>query len=256
MTLSYNKINIQYEASFNKLSHVQFPTKEALYSSVSEFSDLIDFIKNDVGNIGNISPSLIFNLWYNDMNLQEIRESLNESNQYYTLINYLIIQLQTTKTQTILNNISDNISEFRNSMDKLDRHQIVISLKGSCFDDPLCDHERHIFKVQDIIEFKQSYLKDYTLKSKKIGDFIKQEFPNDIERFDFKDSDEHSKFPHLHFKKGKPNYGITLFLIDKHFPDIELFKHEDTTKESKLSQQILKILDRQGFKTKINEENN
>ena len=132
-------------------------------------------------------------------------------------------------------------------LNQLSSNQLILSLDNGSFSS--IKHNQHIIQKTDLINFKNLYIKSYFENAKKIGRFLEQEFNNDIKRFDFKDAKEHSKFPHIHFIDNKPYYGVTLFLIDKNFPDCELYKHDEHDKKYKLHKKILKFLDSKGFKT-------
>ena len=142
--------------------------------------------------------------------------------------------------------ISDK-DDLERKLNQLSSNQLILSLNNESFSS--VKHNHHIIKKTDLINFKNKYIESYFEKAKKTGRFLEREFYNDIKRFDYQDAKEHSKFPHIHFVKSKPYYGVTLFLIDKNFPDCELYKHDEHDKKYKLHKKILNFLDSKGFKT-------
>ena len=142
--------------------------------------------------------------------------------------------------------ISDK-DDLEQKLNQLSSNQLILSLNNGSFSS--VKHNHHIIKKTDLINFKNKYIESYFEKAKKTGRFLEREFYNDIKRFDYQDAKEHSKFPHIHFVDSKPYYGVVLFLIDKNFPDSELYKHPEHVKKFKLHKKILKFLDSKGFKT-------
>ena len=255
MTNDYNKITLLYEIAFNKSSQIIYTNESVFFETIRTLSDILDVVELDRNKIINLDMSFLYNLWLEDKNLYTIYETINSSNPDKTYIEHLIVSIQQYKKYSgnvdsdlynFVKDISDK-DDLELKLNQLSSNQLILSLDNGSFSS--IKHNQHIIQKTDLINFKNLYIKSYFENAKKIGRFLEQEFNNDIKRFDFKDAKEHSKFPHIHFIDNKPYYGVTLFLIDKNFPDCELYKHDEHDKKYKLHKKILKFLDSKGFKT-------
>ena len=255
MTNDYNKITLLYEIAFNKSSQIIYTNESVFFETIRTLSDILDVVEFDRNKIINLDMSFLYNLWLEDKNLYTIYETINSSNPDKTYIEHLIVSIQQYKKYSgnvdsdlynFVKDISDK-DDLELKLNQLSSNQLILSLDNGSFSS--IKHNQHIIQKTDLINFKNLYIKSYFENAKKIGRFLEQEFNNDIKRFDFKDAKEHSKFPHIHFIDNKPYYGVTLFLIDKNFPDCELYKHDEHDKKYKLHKKILKFLDSKGFKT-------
>ena len=255
MTNDYNKITLLYEIAFNKSSQITYTNESVFFNTIRTFSNIIGAVEFDRNKIINLDMSFLYNLWLEDKNLYTIYETINSSNPDKTYIEHLIVSIQQYKKYSgnvdsdlynFVKDISDK-DDLELKLNQLSSNQLILSLDNGSFSS--IKHNQHIIQKTDLINFKNLYIKSYFENAKKIGRFLEQEFNNDIKRFDFKDAQEHSKFPHIHFIDNKPYYGVTLFLIDKNFPDCELYKHDEHDKKYKLHKKILKFLDSKGFKT-------
>ena len=255
MTNDYNKITLLYEIAFNKSSQITYSNEYIFFETIRTLSDILDVVELDRNKIINLDMSFLYNLWLEDKNLYTIYETINSSNPDKTYIEHLIVSIQQCKkySENVDSNLCNSVMDISDKDDlelklnQLSSNQLILSLDNGSFSS--IKHNQHIIQKTDLINFKNLYIKSYFENAKKIGRFLEQEFNNDIKRFDFKDAKEHSKFPHIHFIDNKPYYGVTLFLIDKNFPDCELYKHDEHDKKYKLHKKILKFLDSKGFKT-------
>ena len=255
MTNDYNKITLLYEIAFNKSSQIIYTNESVFFETIRTLSDILDVVELDRNKIINLDMSFLYNLWLEDKNLYTIYETINSSNPDKTYIEHLIVSIQQYKKYSgnvdsdlynFVKDISDK-DDLELKLNQLSSNQLILSLNNESFSS--VKHNHHIIKKTDLINFKNKYIESYFEKAKKTGRFLEREFYNDIKRFDYQDAKEHSKFPHIHFVKSKPYYGVTLFLIDKNFPDCELYKHDEHDKKYKLHKKILNFLDSKGFKT-------
>lgn len=225
------------------------------FETIRTLSDILDVVELDKNRIINLDMSFLYNLWLEDKNLYTIYKTISSSNPNKTYIENLIVSIQQCKKYSgnvgsdLYNSVMDisDKDDLEQKLNQLSSNQLILSLSNGSFSS--VKHNQHIIQNKDLINFKNVYIESYFKKTKKIGRFLERKFNNDIKRFDFKDSEEHSKFPHIHFVDSKPYYGVVLFLIDKNFPDCELYKHDEYAKDYKLHKKILNFLDSKGFKT-------
>lgn len=255
MTNDYNKITLLYEIAFNKSSQIIYTNESVFFETIRTLSDILDVVELDKNRIINLDMSFLYNLWLEDKNLYTIYKTISSSNPNKTYIENLIVSIQQCKKYSgnvgsdLYNSVMDisDKDDLEQKLNQLSSNQLILSLSNGSFSS--VKHNQHIIQNKDLINFKNVYIESYFKKTKKIGCFLERKFNNDIKRFDFKDSEEHSKFPHIHFVDSKPYYGVVLFLIDKNFPDCELYKHDEYAKDYKLHKKILNFLDSKGFKT-------
>ena len=255
MTNDYNKITLLYEIAFNKSSQIIYTNESVFFETIRSLSDILDVVELDKNRIINLDMSFLYNLWLEDKNLYTIYKTISSSNPNKTYIENLIVSIQQCKKYSgnvgsdLYNSVMDisDKDDLEQKLNQLSSNQLILSLSNGSFSS--VKHNQHIIQNKDLINFKNVYIESYFKKTKKIGRFLERKFNNDIKRFDFKDSEEHSKFPHIHFVDSKPYYGVVLFLIDKNFPDCELYKHDEYAKDYKLHKKILNFLDSKGFKT-------
>jgi len=255
MTNDYNKITLLYEIAFNKSSQIIYTNESVFFETIRTLSDILDVVELDKNRIINLDMSFLYNLWLEDKNLYTIYKTISSSNPNKTYIENLIVSIQQCKKYSgnvgsdLYNSVMDisDKDDLEQKLNQLSSNQLILSLSNGSFSS--VKHNQHIIQNKDLINFKNVYIESYFKKTKKIGRFLERKFNNDIKRFDFKDSEEHSKFPHIHFVDSKPYYGVVLFLIDKNFPDCELYKHDEYAKDYKLHKKILNFLDSKGFKT-------
>lgn len=255
MTNDYNKITLLYEIAFNKSSQITYSNESVFFETIRTLSDILDVVELDRNKIINLDMSFLYNLWLEDKNLCNIYESIGSSDPNKTYIEKLIVSIQQCKKNSgnVDSNLCNSVMDFSDKDDleqrlnQLSSNQLILSLDNGSFSS--VKHNHHILKKIDLINFKNVYIESYFENAKKTGRFLERKFNNDIKRFDYQDAKEHSKFPHIHFVKSKPYYGVTLFLIDKNFPDCELYKHDEHDKKYKLHKKILNFLDSKGFKT-------
>lgn len=255
MMNDYNKITLLYEIAFNKSSQITYSNEYIFFETIRTLSDILDVVELDRNKILNLDMSFLYNLWLEDKNLCNIYETISSSDPNKTYIEKLIVSIQQCKKYSgnvdseLWNSVMD-ISykdDLERKLNQLSSNQLILSLDNGIFSS--VKHNQHIIQKTDLINFKDLYIKSYFENAKKIGRFLERSFNEDIKRFDFRDAEEHSKFPHIHFVDSKPYYGVVLFLIDQNFPDSELYKHPEHVKKFKLHKKILKILDSKGFKT-------
>lgn len=255
MTNDYNKITLLYEIAFNKSSQIMYTNESDFFEAIRTLSDILDVVELDRNKIINLDMSILSNLCLEDKNLRTIHETISFSNPNKTYIENLIVSIQQFQKSSgnvdsdLYNSVKDisDKDDLESKLNQLSSNQLILSLDNGSFSS--VKHNQHIIQKTDLINFKNVYIKSYFENAKKIGHFLERKFNKEIKRFDFKDAKEHSKFPHIHFIDSKPYYGVTLFLIDKNFPDCELYKHVNPDKDFSLHQEILKYLDRKGFKT-------
>ena len=253
MTNDYNKITLLYEIAFNKSSQIIYTNESVFFEAIRTLSDILDVVELDRNEIINLDMSFLNNLLLEDKNLHTLYKTISSSNPNKTYIEKLIVSIQQFKKPSgnvdsdLYNSVKDisDKDDLERRLNQLSSNQLILSLNNEKFSS--VKHNQHIIQKKDLINFKN--IESYFKKTKKIGRFLERKFNNDIKRFDFKDSEEHSKFPHIHFVDSKPYYGVTLFLIDKNFPDCELYKHDEYAKDYKLHKKILNFLDSKGFKT-------
>ncbi|RKW05754.1 MAG: hypothetical protein D8H99_06030 [Streptococcus sp.] len=255
MTNEYNKITLLYEIAFNKSSQITYTNESVFFETIRTLSNIIDAVELDRNKIINLDMSFLYNLWLEDKNLCTIYKTISSSNPNKTYIEKLIVSIQQCKKSSgnvdsdLYNSVKDisDKDDLEWKLNQLSSNQLILSLDNGSFSS--VKHNQHIIQKTDLINFKNEYIKSYFENAKKSGRFLERKYNNDIKRFDFKDAKEHSKFPHIHFIDSKPYYGVTLFLIDKNFPDCELYKHANPDKDFSLHQEILKYLNSKGFKT-------
>ncbi len=255
MTNDYNKITLLYEIAFNKSSQITYSNEYIFFETIRTLSDILDVVESDRNKIINLDMSFLYNLWLEDKNLYKIYEIISSSNPNKTYIENVIVSIQQCKkySENLDSNLCNSVmdisdkDDLEQKLNQLSSNQLILSLNNGSFSS--VKHNHHIIKKTDLINFKNKYIESYFEKAKKTGRFLEREFYNDIKRFDYQDAKEHSKFPHIHFVDSKPYYGVVLFLIDKNFPDSELYKHPEHVKKFKLHKKILKFLDSKGFKT-------
>lgn len=255
MTNDYNKITLLYEIAFNKSSQITYSNESVFFETIRTLSDILDVVELDRNKIINLDMSFLYNLWLEDKNLYTIYKTISSNNPNKTYIERLIVSIQHCKKYSgnvdndLCNSVMDisDKDDLERRLNQLSSNQLILSLNNGRFSS--VKHNQHIIQKTDLINFKNVYIESYFKKTKEIGLFLERKFNKVIKRFDFKDSEEHSKFPHIHFVDSKPYYGVTLFLIDKNFPDCELYKHDEYAKDYKLHKKILNFLDSKGFKT-------
>lgn len=255
MTNDYNKITLLYEIAFNKSSQITYSNESVFFETIRTLSDILDVVELDRNKIINLDMSFLYNLWLEDKNLYTIYKTISSNNPNKTYIERLIVSIQHCKKYSgnvdndLCNSVMDisDKDDLERRLNQLSSNQLILSLNNGSFSS--VKHNQHIIQKTDLINFKNVYIESYFKKTKEIGLFLERKFNKVIKRFDFKDSEEHSKFPHIHFVDSKPYYGVTLFLIDKNFPDCELYKHDEYAKDYKLHKKILNFLDSKGFKT-------
>ena len=255
MTNDYNKITLLYEIAFNKSSQIIYTNESVFFEAIRTLSDILDVVELVRNEIIKLDMSFLNNLLLEDKNLYTLYKTISSSNPNKTYIEKLIVSIQQFKKPSgnvdsdLYNSVKDisDKDDLERRLNQLSSNQLILSLNNEKFSS--VKHNQHIIQKKDLINFKNVYIESYFKETKKIGRFLERKFNNDIKRFDFKDSEEHSKFPHIHFVDSKPYYGVTLFLIDKNFPDCELYKHANPDKDFSLHHEILKYLDRKGFKT-------
>ena len=255
MTNDYNKITLLYEIAFNKSSQIIYTNESVFFETIRTLSDILDVVELDRNKIINLDMSFLYNLWLEDKNLYTIYKTISSNNPNKTYIERLIVSIQHCKKYSgnvdndLCNSVMDisDKDDLERRLNQLSSNQLILSLNNGRFSS--VKHNQHIIQKTDLINFKNVYIESYFKKTKEIGLFLERKFNKVIKRFDFKDSEEHSKFPHIHFVDSKPYYGVTLFLIDKNFPDCELYKHDEYAKDYKLHKKILNFLDSKGFKT-------
>lgn len=255
MTNDYNKITLLYKIAFNKSSQITYTNESVFFETIRTLSDIIDAVELDRNKIINLDISFLYNLWLEDKNLYTIYKTISSNNPNKTYIERLIVSIQQCKKYSgnvdsdLCNSVMDisDKDDLERRLNQLSSNQLILSLNNGRFSS--VKHNQHIIQKTDLINFKNVYIESYFKKTKVIGLFLERKFNKVIKRFDFKDSEEHSKFPHIHFVDSKPYYGVVLFLIDKNFPDCELYKHDEYAKDYKLHKKILNFLDSKGFKT-------
>lgn len=240
MTHNYNDIEFVYEAIFYKEDQYIFSNQDDFINSIKNFTTLLHRLNQDNRICQGLNIGLVYTVMINSKNFQEILGDLPCGSSERIVLDAFISSLQEIRGQSSMHT---NIA----SRD-LSKHQCFVAI---CHDRTYncTSGSQFIMTSESLDKFKKDYIDDFWKKSKVIGESIAKYFRNEIKRFDWKDAKEHSKFPHLHFSDGHPYYGVALFMIDKHFPDDDLLKHEENEKDVKLHKKILKILDQKGFKT-------
>lgn len=244
MTHDYNVIELDYDAIFYKENQYIFSNQADFIKSIENFTNLLERLNNDKRACQDFNIGLIRSMTVNSETFQDVLDKLQHGSPERTFLDAFISRLQGSYAKLS----GWKIITSSNGTLTLARHQCVVAISHSNPSHSLSGTQ--LITTSDALDnFKNNYISEFWTNSKKIGKFIERKFPDDIERFDWKDSQEHSKFPHLHFRDIKPYHGVALFMIDKHFPDDVLLKHKEHHKKVELHRKILKILDEKGFKT-------